>query len=62
MRHHRIACSVLSLAFAAAFSGQARAGSETPPAGAPWQRNFAAAQREALKTGKPIFVYFTKTY
>jgi hypothetical protein len=37
-------------------------GSETPPPGPPWQRDFDAVQREALRTGKPIFVYFTKTY
>lgn len=36
--------------------------SKTPPPGAPWQRDFDAAQREALQSGKPIFIYFTKTY
>ena len=40
----------------------AKAGSETPPPGAPWFGEFGKAHREALKTGKPIFVYFTKTY
>jgi len=40
----------------------ATAGSETPPPGAPWQRDFGKAQQEALKSGKPIFIYFTKTY
>ena len=43
-------------------AGVSQAGSETPPDGAPWQRDFGAAQREALRTGKPIFIYFTKTY
>jgi len=38
------------------------AGSENPPPGAPWLQDFGEAHREALKTGKPIFVYFTKTY
>ncbi|MCP4173274.1 MAG: hypothetical protein GY758_21160 [Fuerstiella sp.] len=38
------------------------AGSETPPVGPPWKTDFQAVQREALRTGKPIFVYFTKTY
>ncbi len=43
-------------------AGMAHAGSETPPEGPPWKRNFLEAQREALKSGKPIFLYFTKTY
>jgi hypothetical protein len=43
-------------------SATAMAGSETPPSGAPWKRDFGQAQREALKTGKPIFIYLTKTY
>lgn len=37
-------------------------GSETPPLGPPWRYDFLAAQSEALSAGKPIFVYFTKTY
>ena len=37
-------------------------GSETPPPGPPWQHDFLAAQSEALSRGKPVFVYFTKTY
>jgi hypothetical protein len=40
----------------------ATAGSETPPEGPPWTREFAAAQRDALKRGVPMFVYLTKTY
>lgn len=40
----------------------ARAGSETPPEGPPWVRDFAVAQRDALARGVPIFVYLTKTY
>ena len=28
----------------------------------PWQRSLLAAQEQALKEGKPIFLYFTKTY
>jgi len=39
----------------------ARAGSETPPVGPPWKRDFAAAQTEAAQKGLPIFVYLTKT-
>jgi hypothetical protein len=38
------------------------AGSETPPAGPPWKREFNAAQTEAAQKGLPIFVYLTKTY
>ena len=58
LRHSRF---ILTFAFFWA-PAIATAGSETPPPGAPWQRGFDKAQREALKTGKPIFVYFTKTY
>ena len=36
--------------------------SETPPPGPPWKRDFYDAQREALRAGKPIFIYTTKTY
>jgi len=36
--------------------------SATPPAGPPWQRDLLTAQKEALRDGKPIFFYFTKTY
>ena len=38
------------------------AGSETPPAGPPWKRDILEAQAQALKEGKPVFFYFTKTY
>jgi hypothetical protein len=40
----------------------ARAGSETPPVGPPWVRDFHEAQETALKKGLPIFVYLTKTF
>ena len=43
-------------------AGSALAGSETPPAGPPWQRDFGAARQQALAEGKPLFLYFTKTY
>jgi len=36
--------------------------SETPPPGPPWKRDFYDAQQEALRGGKPVFIYFTKTY
>ena len=38
------------------------AGSDTPPRGPPWQRDLLRARKEALEQGKPIFLYFTKTY
>jgi hypothetical protein len=38
------------------------AGSETPPEGPPWKRDILEAQELALKEGKPVFFYFTKTY
>ena len=40
----------------------ALAGSETPPEGPPWLRDFSEAQTKAIREGKPIFVYLTKTY
>jgi hypothetical protein len=38
------------------------AGSETPPEGPPWVRDFTVAQKEAVERGLPIFVYLTKTF
>ena len=35
---------------------------ETPPPGPPWAFDFVEAQRQALKEGKAIFVYLTKTH
>jgi hypothetical protein len=43
-------------------AGAARAGSETPPQGPPWVREFRVAQKDALARGVPIFVYLTKTH
>ena len=44
-------------------AGVAAAGnSATPPKGPPWQRDLIAAQKQALREGKPVFFYFTKTY
>ena len=53
-------CRVLLLAIA--LGGVALADSATPPEGPPWKRDLAAARKEALEAGKPIFLYFTKTY
>jgi hypothetical protein len=46
----------------ALLSPLAAAGSETPPKGPPWIRDFAEAQSLAIREGRPIFVYLTKTY
>jgi hypothetical protein len=56
--------TVLSLlAVAGALSAQDKdAGSKTPPKGPPWITNFTEARAKALGSGKPIFVYSTKTY
>lgn len=35
---------------------------ETPPPGAPWLLNYREARRDALLRGRPIMVYFSKTY
>jgi hypothetical protein len=43
-------------------AGAAFGGSETPPEGPPWKRDILEAQEQALKEGKPVFFYFTKTY
>ena len=53
---------------AAAASSPSQAGkrpdttSKEPPAGAPWIKDFAKAHALARKSGRPIFVYSTKTY
>ena len=54
--------SLLAAAVVALAAGTARAGSETPPAGPPWVREFKVAQKDALARGVPIFVYLTKTH
>jgi len=53
---------MLSAALVLALASVVFAGSDVPPEGPPWQRDFVAAHAEALKSGKPIFLYFTKTY
>ena len=35
---------------------------ETPPPGPPWKLTYREARRDALRAGRPVFVYFTKTY
>lgn len=34
---------------------------QAPPLGPPWNVDFMAARQEAMKEGKAIFMYFTKT-
>ena len=36
-------------------------GEKLPP-GPPWFTEYRHAKRHALRTGTPVFVYFTKTY
>ena len=61
MHPHRSAATALLASFLLTPLG-AQSESKEPPAGAPWTMDFAAAHREALASGKPIFVYSTKTY
>ena len=42
--------------------GVAYAKSDVPPEGPPWMTDLIAAHAKAVKSGKPIFLYFTKTY
>jgi hypothetical protein len=58
IRRSIVAFLFLQVAAATAVFGD----SETPPPGPPWKRDFYKAQREALQSGKPLFLYFTKTY
>ncbi len=51
----------LALVLLVAFGSGLWAG-ETLPAGPPWERDFMKAHASALEAGKPIFLYFTKTY
>ena len=59
---HRLLVAVTLLLVAFCAAAPARAGSDTPPEGPPWLRDFQAAQRDALTRGVPIFVYLTKTH
>ena len=48
--------------FALLSCSAALADSSNPPPGAPWTKDFGAALEAASKSGKPVFLYFTKTY
>lgn len=54
--------SIVVLALVALLPGVAGAGSDTPPEGPPWMTDLLEAQTQALKSGTPVFCYFTKTY
>ena len=58
----RRATTAGALTIAIALGVTALAGSETPPEGPPFVRDFAQAREDAIQQGKPIFVYLTKTY
>ena len=54
---------LVGLAFAlGALAGAPAVAGEKLPSGPPWHRDFVKAHAEAVRTGKPLFVYFTKTY
>jgi hypothetical protein len=38
--------------FPVAYSG------EKQPVGPPWQTDYLTAKREAIRTGKPLYIYF----
>jgi len=35
---------------------------DDPPPGLPWIRTYDEAKADALRHGRPVFVYFTKTH
>ena len=53
---------ILTVVLGAALASAVHAGSETPPKGPPWERDLLKAQKQALEEGRPLFLYFTKTY
>jgi hypothetical protein len=57
---HRVSMPILFLAGLFLNAGVAMAGD--PPVGPPWQMDLGSARFRALCDGRPVFVYFTKTY
>ncbi len=53
---------ILTVVLGAALASAVHAGSDTPPKGPPWERDLLKAQKHALEEGRPLFLYFTKTY
>lgn len=35
---------------------------DTPPPGPPWLLSYRQARLDAIERGRPVFVYFSKTY
>lgn len=62
MRHAFAKLSFTLLLAGLPVRSAAAGSSENPPEGPPWKRDLLEAQKEALEKGKPIFLYFTKTY
>lgn len=62
MRSSIASCLAVVLVVLAAVGRTAFGGSETSPAGPPWVRDFAVAQKAAIERGVPVFVYLTKTH
>ena len=62
MRFRTLRLLAAALLAAVAAATTALAGSETPPEGPPWVRDFAAAQKAGIERGVPVFVYLTKTH
>ncbi|MCE9637753.1 MAG: hypothetical protein K8T90_18795 [Planctomycetes bacterium] len=62
MRISIASCLAVVLVSLAAVARVAFGGSETPPVGPPWVRDFAVAQKSAIERGVPVFVYLTKTH
>jgi hypothetical protein len=56
MKHMALALALVPVIAASAVAG------EELPKGPPWHRDFVTAHAEAVQSGKPIFVHFTKTY
>ncbi|MBK8976676.1 MAG: hypothetical protein IPM29_12225 [Planctomycetes bacterium] len=59
---HTATLSIVAAALLCAALPAQESESREPPPGAPWTRSFLDAHRQALASGRPIFVYSTKTY
>ena len=44
------------------FAAPVLARGDDPPPGLPWIRTYDDARRDALSKGRPVCIYFTKTY
>ena len=54
--------SLLGVCVPLLFSASTTSVGEKLPKGPPWHVNYRDAKREALRDGRPVFIYFTKTY